>query len=187
MSYSKALTYKILADILNQQDIPDHDADISPQRLYQALSTGPAFDDTEARILWASPLVREDYREIRNQIQAEVRQRCRQQGLVLSIPATEAAFAPAQSYSLSAGSFQVDLLHTGDPEEPWLVQLRLGESLQAVLGDWHQLHLRLVDAGGLEWLCQRYDGETVLLQDWSHPEIAADARMGAYAVSLLIE
>ena len=193
MSDSRAFMHNVLADILNQQDIPDSDADIDPERIREALTTGPGFDETEARILWASPLVRAEYREIRDEIQAGIRERCQARGLTLRLEPMRAAFAADRRHRLPApdGSFQVDLLHTGDPDAPWIIQLHLNDRLRELLGDWHRLHLRLLDSGGHEWLCQPYDGETVLLQDWKAPQDAPDEgpddRMLDHAVQLLIE
>jgi len=193
MSYSEAFTHNVLADLLHRQPIRDTDPAIAPARLRQALTTGPALDRGEARLLWASRMAREAYLEIREEIQFELAERCRQHGLTLSLQPVSAAFSPGQTHHLHAedDSFQVDLIHIGDPDFPWIVQLQLGYTLREILGDWHRLQLRLLDTEGHEWLCQRYDGADVLAQDWITPENrpgeGPDQRMRRVGLSLIIE
>jgi len=194
MSYSQTFMYNVLADLLSRQPVRDTDPAIAPARLRQALTTGPALDEGEARLLWASRTARDGYRVIREEIQRELAGRCRRQGLTLSLEhPVGAAFAPDQTHHLHADddSFQVDLIHLGDADFPWIVQLHLGDALGDILGDWHQLQLRLLDSEDHEWLCQRYDGERVLVQDWvmpgDRPDEGPDRRMRRVGLSLIIE
>lgn len=171
----------LLRAVLEQQVEPVAAGHIEEARLEQALTSGPAFTANERQLLWLSPGTRNAYLAVKARVVAEMAERLQESGVHLAAAAMVAG-GGADVLTVEGEGFKVVAQrHDGQPES-WVVTLRLTARFRALLSP--MTRLRLVDAGGLEWLCGRPNQQGEINAAWPHDDVSPRSRLAEYGLRI---
>ncbi|CDX49147.1 hypothetical protein MPL1032_10214 [Mesorhizobium plurifarium] len=159
-----------LAAAFDQQTEGMVEGTITDQRIYEALTTGPAFSDEERRLLWLSPDVRSIYFNVRTSVDREIRLRMLEAGYGGELR-LRAASDDSDVHTIRGKGYKLTLFRDRDGEsEEWSISLQLDKGLHEILPP--RASIRLRDGGGAVWIdgipnnlgqisaFWRYSGET---------------------------
>ena len=174
---------RLLADLLAGQEEDGRAEPISPERLYQALTTGPALAPDERTRIWQSPLVRQDYLEAKRRIRAEIADRWIRDGVQTTLQA-QAASTQTEVMAVDGPDFAVSIYRHHDEDGSWVVLLKLK---RALLGSAYPLvGVRLVDSGGQEWLKGIPNSLGEISQEWTDSEATPADRLRSHELVLQV-
>lgn len=133
---------------------------LSYERIFQALSTGPALGADETEILWLSPTARAKYTHALKVLQAENSQRW--QNKSWSQPQQQlAASTESDLYSLQFKGYKVIIERESDG---FVISLILSEELRHSLP--LSAHIELIDDQGEVWISGQPSEELFIMDDW---------------------
>lgn len=174
---------RLLAELLEPQIESGRYGTIGRDRLREALTIGPNLTDTEQSILLISPVAREDYQDVQNEILNEVNERIHNQGVDIKIlPLAAASEGKKDKIILNGRGFTVTLYRKEDLGIPWVILVQLGASYLKVINP--MTTLRLVDSGGLEWLRGIPDTNGEMTGPWNDEETDLLRRVQRFSLTL---
>lgn len=150
-------------------------------RLLEMLTTGPPPTPEEQAVLILSPVAREDYRLIRQQVNDSVRARLKELAIEQELFAM-AADSDEDTLVMRGNGFTVTLYRRNDLGIPWVILVQLGPAYMEAINP--MTTLRLVDSGGLEWCRGKPDGQGEVSAFWSDPETDILARSKRFSLVL---
>lgn len=171
--------HKLLASVLAGQVETGQYGALSPQRLREALTSGPDLNDAERALLLLSPVARDDWDRARREVLDEVRDRWIDSGARTElVPLAAASASETGQIDISGADFAVSLFRQDDEGTTWVILVQLGPTLRAGL---HPMSaLRLVDDTGLEWARGRPDAQGELLATWQNDQISLQERASVH-------
>jgi len=164
----------LLSEILETQLETGQYGSIDEQRLFQALTTGPALTDEEQSLLLLSPVARSDFKRIGAAIKKELESRVQEYQVGQEILPLAAATVGQKKVVFQGNGFTVTLYRQDKIGIPWVILVQLGSDWLRVI---HPMTtLRLVDSGGLEWLRGSPDPNGEITATWDDHETDILAR-----------
>jgi len=171
----------LLAEILSSQVEQGQYGVISEARLREALTSGPPLSESEQALLLLSPVTRDDYRRIRQEVNDALHIRLDQLQIERQLYAL-AADSEEDIVVMKGNGFTVTLYRRDDLGIPWVILVQLGQSyLQAINP---MTRLRLIDSGGLEWCRGKPDSQGEITAPWSDRETDLLARSKRFSLIL---
>ena len=174
---------RLLSEILDPQIESGKYGAIDKDRVRESLTNGPELTDREQCLLLLSPVAREDFKDVRNEILEEVYARIQQQDIDMNMLPLAAAGEAKDKVILRGSGFSVTLYRRDELGIPWIILVQLGASYQKAVNP--MTTLRLVDTGGLEWLRGRPDVNGEFTGPWNDAE--TDLLIRAHRFSLILE
>ncbi len=158
---------RLLLAVLDRQLESGKHKMITRERLKETLTTGPPLTEEEKKILLFSPVARDDYAGMCNEICKELNERLQLYGVDNEILPLAAATTD-DKVVMKGADFNVTLFNKTEIGIPWVILIQLGSSYLRTINPMTQL--RLVDSGGLEWLRGRPDSNGELTGAWQDDE-----------------
>lgn len=172
---------KLFSEVLATQVETGKYGTFDPERLREALSTGPSLNESERSLLLLSPVARSDFQRMRREVNEEILKRLEQLGVERRLYAL-AADSEEGTVSLKGNGFGVTLYRRSELGVPWVILVQLGPAyLQAINP---MTVLRLVDSGGLEWCRGKPDGQGEITASWDDRETDILARSKRFSLAL---
>ena len=172
---------RLLAEVLDGQVESGAFGAISETRLREAMTNGPDFTRQERSLLLLSPLVRTDYRRIRNETLKDTRGRIKRHNVEVNLLPL-AATTEEETVVLKSSGFTVTLYRQEELGFPWVILVQLDSTYRQAINP--MTTLRLADAGGLEWLRGRPDPNGELTGAWYDSEVDLLERVRRYSLIL---
>lgn len=172
---------KLLSELLDPQLETGQYGVITEKRLREALTLGPPLDEREQSLLLLSPVVREDYRRIRQEIRSELSKKLEMNNVAMEIMPLAAA-STGDKVVMKGKGFTVTLYRQEGLGVPWIILVQLGDAYMQTLNP--MSILRLMDSGGLEWLRGRPDECGEITATWNDDQTDLIARSRRFSLRL---
>ena len=172
---------RLLAELIEPQVETGQHGEIAGERLRQALTFGPTLTKKEQSVLLLSPVAREDYKKVRKEIVAEIRDRIKQRNITMDILPLAAA-TQDEKVSLTEAGFTVTLYKKTELGFPWIILVQLSSAYQQAINP--MTVLKLSDTGGLEWLRGKPDSNGELTGPWKDHKTDILERAGRFSLVL---
>ncbi len=172
---------KLLSEVLDSQiesgrhDVIDHD------RIRESLTTGPPLSVDEQISLLLSPVIRSDYKQVRDKISKDLKSRLEKNNITLELIPL-AASSEEDKVIFQGNGFKVILYRKDDLGVPWIILVQLGSNYLKHLNP--MTILQLVDSGGLEWLRGKPDSNGEITGVWEDPDTDILARARRFSLIL---
>ena len=172
---------RLLSELLDSQLESGQYGVITEKRLREALTTGPPLNEQEQSLLLLSPVVREDFRRIRQEIRTKLSKKLEMNNVETEIMPLAAA-SNEDKVVMKGKGFTVTLYRQEGLEVPWIILVQLGDAYMRALNP--MSILRLIDSGGLEWLRGRPDECGEITATWNDDQTDLIARSRRFSLRL---
>lgn len=172
---------KLFGELLESQIETGKYEQLNLKRIREALTVGPALSDEEQRLLLLSPVAREDFWLIKEEITNDLLGRLEEQGIALELLPLAAADKSDKVVMHSTG-FSVTLINKNEIGVPWVILVQISSAYRKIISP--MTTLKLVDSGGLEWLRQKPDSNGEMTALWTDSETDLVDRASRFSLIL---